>query len=243
MQNIAVTWILSLMTFLAPPEKLAAAPQFPGWEETAEEKHARYESIATDLWEVVYAPENKPAFYSGKRQRGETAAVMLAVAFMESGFAKDVDKGPCYREGKWFLRCDGGLSAGLMQLRLGADVTNMSSHGTEGYVQQDVFADRHLQFFIGLHMIRKSFKACAKYPADWGLNVYASGKCVEKMADGTEVPKGLVESKKRLELARRLLARGPVPLDAEVPVPTRGPTQRQAPRPPAPETQPSGPQS
>lgn len=197
------------MVYLAPPEKLAQAPQLPGWEETALQKQERYEQIANALYEVAYDPNTKPLFVGGTG-RASTAATVLAIAFFESGFAHDVDVGPCYR-GKpgtpFFKRCDGGLAVGLMQVRVDGDTTSQLMHGVEGLTRAEVFSDRKSMFRIGLHMVRKSFAACRKYGEDWSLNVYASGSC--KYPDGR--PSGLSVGRARLRLARKLLAEHPAP--------------------------------
>lgn len=220
MTNVVVTWIVSMMVFLAPPEKLAAVPQLPGWHETADQKLARYHEIAQALYDVTY-DEKKDPLYMGPKARANTTATLLAIAFMESGFARDVDLGPCYRGRGFAARCDGGNSAGMMQFKLGEGTTAGPIHGIEGKTQKDIFADRRLMFGIGLHMVRRSMKACRKYGEDWGLNVYASGTCVRraavaKDANGRaifqEQPTGLQHGRARLRLARKLLERLPPPV-------------------------------
>ena len=200
-----IAWLVSLMVVIAPPDKLAAAPQLPGWEETAEQKTQRYTSIATDIHSVVYDPEVKP-LYRGKKGRARTAALLLAIAYMESGFAHDVDKGPCYRKGSYRSRCDGGLSAGLWQARIGAGTTLETVHGIDGKTQADLFGDRKLQVRVALHMVRRSFKACRSLGQNALLNVYASGSCF----------RGEQPAKARLALATRLFDLKPVPADADV---------------------------
>lgn len=184
------------MVQAAPPAKLAAAYQLPGYEETVEEKQVRYESFASDLYEVVYDPSVKPLF-GGKKGRAMTAATILGVAFHESGFAHDVDKGPCYRgrNGR-DVRCDGGMSACVMQIKLGAGTTTLRSHGFEGLTQADLFRDRKLCFRVGLHLIRRSFVACSKQGPEGKLNAYASGVCTL----------GLDKSKELLAIVRRFVA-------------------------------------
>lgn len=198
MNTVVTAWILSLMTFLAPPEKLAAAPQLKGWEETVEQKTERYESIAKDIFEVVYDPAAKLP-YRGKRGRAYTSALLVAIAFMESGFAKDVDKGPCYRQGSFWTRCDGGLSAGLWQARIGAGETLLSIHGIDGLKQADLFADRKQQVRVALHMVVRSFKACRLLGPEAALNVFASGSC----------SRGQAPALARLKVAKRALANRP----------------------------------
>lgn len=174
--NIAATWILSLMTAVAPPDKLAAQPQWPGWEETVTEKKARYEAIAEDLYEVVYDPMVR-SLYGGKHGRAMTAATMLAVIYHESGFARDVDQGPCYQGKGASLRCDGGRSACMAQVQIGEGTTTLRSHGIAGLTKADLFADRKSCFRIAEHLIRRSFTACAKQGPNAKLNAYASGVC------------------------------------------------------------------
>lgn len=201
MLNPAVAWILGLMLQAAPPAKLAALPQFKGWEETEEQKLERYTELATDLYGVVYDPTVKP-LYGGEKGRAMTAATILAVAFHESGFAHDVDKGPCYRSSRWGAtgklsdRCDSGMSACLMQIRLGAGETTLHGHGVAGLKQDDLFRDRKLCFRVGLHLIRRSFVSCAKQGPDGKLNAYASGVCTL----------GLDKSRELLAIARRFVA-------------------------------------
>lgn len=177
MEHTVVAWIFALMSFLAPPERLTAAPhvQLPGWEETLEQRTERYESIAKDIYEVVYDPAAKLP-YRGKRGRAQTAALLVAIAFMESGFMPDVDKGPCYRKGNFRSRCDGGLSAGMWQARLGEGETLLSIHGIDGLKQADLFRDRKVQVRIALHMVNKSFRAARLLGPEDVLNVYASGR-------------------------------------------------------------------
>jgi len=220
--NAIAAWLYALMVYLAPPDKLAAAPQLQGWEETASEKQARYEEIAQALYHVTYAPETKSLF-GGKHGRARTAATLLAIAFMESGFAKDVDKGPCSKQRPPGMDCDGGQAAGLGQIRLVDGATIQPIHGVEGKTQKDIFGDRELMFRIQLFMVTKSFASCRRYGADWALNVYASGSCTRSKkaqkvpGDGllkgqlVHEPDGLGAGRARLMLARRLLERSPIP--------------------------------
>lgn len=199
MLNPVTAWLVSLFTFLAPPERAAKAVSLPGWTETTEERSARYEAIAADLHAVVYDPAIKPLF-GGPEGRAKTAALLTALAFMESGFAPDVDKGPCYRGqrgGKLHGRCDGGLSACMLQIRIGSGTT------AEGWTQADLFADRKKCFTAGLRLAKRSYVAGqrAGLGPDDMLRVYASGSTL----------RGQRESKARLELTRKLIARGGLP--------------------------------
>lgn len=199
--NTIIAWLVSIMTTVAPPQKLASLPQLPGYEETAEEKEQRYADIAKDLYEVVYDPSFRP-IYGGDKGRAVTAATVLAIAWHESGFARDVDKGPCYRgaNGKG-TRCDGGMSACLMQIRIGSGTTT-KAHGVAGLTQDDLFRDRKACFRAGIKLIRNSFAACVKEGPDHRLNAYASGVC------GI----GHQRSKEMFAIHRRMISAKPVPV-------------------------------
>jgi hypothetical protein len=195
MKSEIAEWLLALMVAFAPPERAARHDQFPGWEETSDERRERYASIGRDLYAYVYDPETKPVF-GGKKGRARTAALLLAIAYHESGFAKDVDKGPCYRgKNGNSARCDSGLSACLMQIHIGEGST------PEGWKKKDLFADRKKCFASGLRLIRKSFSACRSLPMKHRLNAYASGSC----------SKGQSGSERLMALADKFSTRLPMP--------------------------------
>jgi hypothetical protein len=188
-------WLLALMVAFAPPERAARHDQFPGWEETVDERKLRYAEIGRDLYSYVYHPDTKPIF-GGAKGRARTASLLLAIAYHESGFAKDVDKGPCYR-GKSgnSTRCDSGMSACLMQIHLGDGTT------PEGHTQKDLFADRKKCFGAGLRLIRRSFSACKSLPMKHRLNAYASGSC----------SKGHEGSERLMNMAEKFATKLPMP--------------------------------
>lgn len=174
-------WIFSLLVYLAAPEKMAALPAFPGWAETAEQRTARYQAIARDIAAVTKNPHD--------------AAALVAVSYMESAWAPDVDKGPCYRPTPKSPRCDGGASVSAYQIRIGSGTT------VEGWTKDDLQQDRLKATMVALRMIRQSVAACSKYGPDALLAAYTSGSCGS----------GRAASKARMELARRLLSRFPPP--------------------------------
>jgi hypothetical protein len=162
--------LLKAMIAIAPPAKIAALPAYPGFEEDAAARAARYESIADDAAAVALDPAVAPL---PGRSRSATAAMIIALDFEESGFALDVDRGPtCYRgaNGK-NARCDGGRSACGLQLHIGAGTT------AEGWTQADLFADRKKCFRAGLRLARRSFAACASMGVTHLLDSFASGVC------------------------------------------------------------------
>lgn len=166
-----VIWAVSLMTWKASPERLANQVSFPGNEETVEEKSSRYQQIAQAAADVAFDPNEHPVFL-GSNARYRTLAALLAISFHESGYAKDVDIGPCYRgkDGK-SERCDHGQSACLMQIKIGAGTTD------EGWSQAELFSDRRKCFRAGLHLLQKSVKTCLKHGADFAFDGYAGGTC------------------------------------------------------------------
>src|SRR5689334_6529165 len=97
-------WVFILICALAPPAKLAALPAYPGWAETVEQRTARMQSIADDIAAVTTDPREM--------------AVLVAIGHHESGWAPDVDNGPCYRGPRNDSpRCDGGRAASPWQLQ------------------------------------------------------------------------------------------------------------------------------
>lgn len=186
-------WLVALITTLAPLDRASPDREFPGWTETVEERRARYVGIASDLEAFVFDPETKPAF-GGDGGRARTAALLLAIAYHESGFAKDVDLGPCYRglRGR-SSRCDSGMSACLLQIHLGNGKT------PEGWTQADLFADRKKCFAVGLRLVRGSLGACRQLPLRDRLSAYASGSC----ARGAEASRALMDLAERLSTIPR----------------------------------------
>lgn len=166
MNATLIAWIVSLLSMLSPPDKVASVQRLPGWEETPEERTARYASIASDLHDVVFDPEESPL---RDTTREETVRVLAAVAFHESGFAKDVDVGPCYRGKGHELRCDSGRSVCLMQLHAPGRTT------IDGYTRAQLEGDRKTCFRAALHVASRSYSACRK--PFTSLNLYATGFC------------------------------------------------------------------
>lgn len=178
-------WIYAAMVVLSPLDR-ANLPTVPEARETPEERGARYEEIAATLAMVV---ESERPLFSGRDGTRSTAATALAVLFFESGFRRDVDLGL----GKQAR--GGGLDACGMQLRLGRGQLT-----AEGWSAEEIMADREKCYRAGIHFIRRSYVACAALAPEHRLAVYASGTCAEGP--------GWRESKKRIDLARRILGRG-----------------------------------
>lgn len=199
----AIAWILSLLTLALPPDRLAAEP---GWHEAPAAREARYQAIAADVAAVVYAPD-APVLYAGPRARAHTAALLVAVAVLESGLAADVDLGPCYRgrDGRG-PRCDRGRAYSLWQVH---------DPAVEG--------DRRAAARAALRRLRSSWAWAAARGREVGwdaatvathrLDIYAGG--------GSAVAHRLGAA--RLALADRLAARPGAPRDVDVLAPPAGP--------------------
>lgn len=205
---------MALMVAVAPPGRKLYIPEA---QESVKEATARYESIAKDVLEVAWDPQEKPIF-PGSRGRSRTAMVLLAVITFESAFRKDVDLG----EGK-LSKGDGGKSWCLNQINLGVGDANgntpnrivvnigggykFTSNPLEGWSGQDLVQDRQKCFHAALSILRSSFLACSALPLEDRLRQYASGHC----------DKGEEASHRRMGLAMLWMGRKlPKFRDAEV---------------------------
>lgn len=126
---------------------IAAPPA--GMTETEDEKKLRLRSIADD---AAFVANDDPS----------DALLILAVAHHESGFALDVDKGPC-RAGT----CDGGHAACMMQI--------WSNDPKE---RARLFADRRACFEKGLKALHNSRDLCG--PGELVFSAYAAGSCISE---------------------------------------------------------------
>lgn len=148
----AVTLALFVSLILArpvvPPPKAwhCGEPDASSRCETRAEQEERLAEIAADALSVAGSPDE--------------ALLILAVAEHESGFAIDVDKGPC-REGT----CDSGAAFCMLQVHADRE------HGAE------LFKDRRMCFREGLTALRRSRGQCRKEPAPFQFSAYASGTC------------------------------------------------------------------
>lgn len=162
------------MMVLAPPDRLAALPQYRGHEESVEERRSRYVAIAIDLEDAVAEAEPLPGM-----SRARTAAVALGIAYMESGFARDADVGPCVAGPG---RCDRGRAACLMQVQ------------APEHRRAELWADRKLCFMAGLDVARRSMNACRGE-----LTAYVGGVCTSLV--------GRAAGRRRLGMGQRIYSR------------------------------------
>lgn len=185
-KEMAEDWIMGFMTKNAPPGRKT---YYIDAQETKEDAITRYRSIAKDLVEVAYHPNNRPLF-GGEYGRAQTISVMLGVMLYESGFGRHVDFGV----GK-FGRGDNGKSWCLLQINIGhgriwPNGWNTKEHrpwqsgdkvedrelGASG---PEMVKDRRLCFKEALRAMRLSFGACSRNPVKERLNAYASGSCAK----------------------------------------------------------------
>jgi len=162
---------------------------FPGWEETADQRRARYVSIAHDV-AVAVAEGCIDRSDEAVCQRSATA-FLLGVAWHESGFAFDVDSPlGCYRKGWHVRRCDRGRSVSLWQLQYGTKEERAAWK-----------ADRLLAARAALRFIRQSLGACLRLPRERRLAAYADGLCASAMGQikSLELSNGVHHAAKALE--------------------------------------------
>lgn len=182
-----VTWLSGIMLSVAPPDRSVVIREA----NLVESEKARYEEFAEDVAKVAYDPEEAPLF-SGKNARANTAAVLMSVAFYESGFRRDVDLGVGPQS-----RGDGGRSCTSFQFNIGT-----TGKTREGWTCKEMYADRTLAVRAALAMIRMSMSSCRSLPSEDRLSMYTSGHCQENQ----------VQSRLRVTTARKWLQRWAPPM-------------------------------
>lgn len=143
-----VQWLLALMVLLVPPGRQGAEPEVIAL--------GRYHGIAEDLARVV---ETSPPLFSGPLARERTAALVLAQAFHESSFKRDVDEGR--------RRGDAGKAACLMQMH----------RAPQGWTADELVADRAKCFRAGLELMRRSLAVCRASRIELRLAAFTGGRC------------------------------------------------------------------
>jgi hypothetical protein len=155
-----IAWAVAFMISWAPPGRST----FKDAVETPDDGHARYAQIAGAAARVAYDPALKPLF-GGPRGRAASMALILSIAYHESGFRRDVDLGI----GK--LARGSGTDSCLLQIRVGSGRT------PEGWSHEDLVGDREKCFRAGYGLVKRSFGACRRFPLlDW-LGAYTRGRC------------------------------------------------------------------
>lgn len=204
--------------------------------ESKEEGEARYAEIASAAISVVYDPSELP-IVEGKDGRARSLAILLALAWFESGFRRDVDLGL----GK-LGRGDQGRSWCMVQVLLGnpdrdgktskrvvlgdngaiSIVTDKSK--STGWGGEDLVADRTKCFRAGLRFLRKSFRACPGQAFDDRISTYGAGACL----------KNWQPSQVRVRHAKRWLADSKPPMGDQDVIsrlfPSKDPSEKPAPK-------------
>jgi hypothetical protein len=194
-----LAWVLSIMTSVSPIGRTTYIPEDL---ETKAEQISRYESIARDAIEVVFDPNERPA-YDGPDGRIRTIETLFAISFYESGgWKKGVDfgEGPLSKgdhDGSWCLgqinlgRADKNGNTPRRILISPQGGIKFVFDNSEGWSGPDLVQDRKKCFRASLAIMRSSLGACSYLPLEKRLSQYASGHC----------SKGGVESKRRMNLA------------------------------------------
>lgn len=161
MSTTLEAWIFFAAITHAPPQHV---PQFPGFEESIYDTVERYETIAHDIAEAV----------KDRKDAKSAAALLLAWAIGETHLARDADLGPCYREGAYRTRCDGGRAATLWQLHDHHDRKTGEFIDTE-----PLFDDRPRAVRIALAGLYQAWTSCRHLKPEDRFSGFGIGSCIE----------------------------------------------------------------
>jgi hypothetical protein len=167
MQTLTL-WALSLMLYLQPVSRHRSTL------ETVPQRDARYQEIAAAIEKVVAA---NPPLIPGPSGRAYTAAVLLSVTYIESGWRKDVDLGLSRAKRASWGEEDHGRSWCMGQINLGSGTVPVGDDVMKSWTGKDLISDREKCMAVVLEMVRRSFASCRLLPRDHWLNQYASGEC------------------------------------------------------------------
>lgn len=198
-----VVWIITLMVGLRTPGMESYIPEA---HETRESALERYGEIA----EAIATVSEEDPIYKGKYAAPRTAVLLVAIAFMESGFRKDIDLGlGRHRDGRTGEN-DHGRSWCMMQVMLGKKQVRMADGTVDydstqrtstGWTGRDLVNDRLKCFRAGRDVLRVSMGTCRSLPQAERLAAFASGNC--------ESEHGRRASRSRMQLAWRLWDKRP----------------------------------
>jgi hypothetical protein len=147
-------WLLSVMLSTQPP----GTSTVPDARESAQQGRTRYAAIAKAIAEVSNDPRERP-LYTGPYGRAKTAALLLAIAYHESNWRRDVDLG-LGKQATRRYRC-------MMQIAFDKPKT------PEGWTARDLVTNRELCFRRGLHILQRGQRFCGSR----FVQHYASGNC------------------------------------------------------------------
>ncbi len=153
---IVFGWLMAAV----PPDDYEAAFTYPEAAQSAEDVTVRYGEIAEDIAAVV-VHDVAPA---GRRH---AAALLTAIAWHESRFARDVDEGPCAPDRVAKGWCDFGRAVSMFQIQNHPEL--------EGH--------RRDAARLALRVAQGSFRACRNLPREARLAQYTGGtNCNNRMA-------------------------------------------------------------
>ena len=183
--EVLASWLLGVMVATAEPGR----SRFPKEaRETAEDGRARYAAIARAIADVALDPAEPPVF-TGDRARERTAALLLSIAFHESGWRRDVDLGlgPEAR--------GGGRYYCIMQVAV--DRGKKAS----GFTGPQLVDNRASCVRAALDILQRAQGACRGQGPDAWMRIYTSGRCT----------RGRKSADARLATARRWITAHPLP--------------------------------
>lgn len=160
-----VSWLFATMLSAVPPERLSYGRTYAEAVETIDQAKTRYEEFAAVVALVAYDPAEKPLF-DGPDGRAKTAALMLSVAYYESGFRRDVATG----RGK-HARGDHGRSCTPWQFNIG------SGRNQAGHTCDELLADQELAARDALQVLRSALRGCTGLPVEERMSMYLTGRC------------------------------------------------------------------
>jgi hypothetical protein len=162
------TWVVTVMLSAMPPGKFQAPPDAV---EPEAETRPRYERLARALAEVVLDPTER-SLYAGPDGRRQTALLLLALSYHESGWRRDIDLGigkqPRPGRQYWCV------------MQVGVD-----GKTAEGWTGPDLVSERERCFRAALHRLQQARGSCRAHGPDAWLRSYAAGDCTRggKAAD------------------------------------------------------------
>lgn len=187
--SILAQWIFSVLTVIAPPEKLAATVQG----ETVEEMTERYQTTAVKMAETI--TERGPLF-KGKDGEYKTAATMIGIMKFESELANAVATGK--------RRGDHGKSWCYMQIMIDGKTNIWGDDEMKTWTGQDLVDDWKKCFSVAHAILQYSLRSCGNYKNGDILSGYTTGRCKE----------GEKKARHRWNYAQQILRQHPTPVEA-----------------------------
>ena len=183
--EMLASWLLGVMLATAEPGR----SRFPvEARETPEEGRTRYAAIARAIADVSLDPQEAPVF-TGEHARERTAALLLSVAYHESGWRRDVDLGlgPHAR--------GGGRYHCIMQVAV-----DRGKHAS-GWTGAQLVESRQRCVRAALDVLQRAKGSCRAQGPDAWLRLYTSGQCT----------RGRKAAEARMHTARRWISAHPFP--------------------------------